>query len=224
MPVNFQILCAHKCQTNHRMIRIYIQVSTSFSSTFTQTIFMYICLLIYAFAHDFIIYSYNMLCTCAHVYRFILLYINWCILPVCVYRCVSVCPVCFHFVVFIPHIQSHIRFISSSHSFLSLFFEMKFTLVCIIVILPLVIIYYCIMYMLVVVGATKEIKNEMGKKWRQRDLRYKHTIVINLHCLVCNYGRTCLCKLSVRLFIASSEWMNVCKCFLRCSRKFTDHH
>lgn len=121
MPVNFQILCAHRCQTNHRMIRIYIQVSTSFSSTLTQTIFMYICLLIYAFAHDFIIYSYNMLCTCAHVYRFILLYNNWCILPVCVYRCVSVCSVCFHFVAFIPHIQSHIRFISSSHSFLSFF-------------------------------------------------------------------------------------------------------
>lgn len=40
------------------------------------------------------------------------------------------------------------------------------------------------------------IKNEMRKN-EDSDLRYKHTIVINFHCLVCNYGHTCLCKLSM---------------------------
>lgn len=111
------------------------------------------------------------LCSCAFVLR---------LLPFCcIYSTFSRTFIAFH------------QHLSPSPPSFSLFFlkcnSLQFAL------LPLLIIYYCICGF---GWQGSGIKNEMRKN-EDSDLRYKHTIVINFHCLVCNYGHTCLCKLSM---------------------------
>lgn len=101
----------------HMILSSYIVVSLLYAFTYVPFYFAFIQLL------HFIVY----LCKCAYV---------------CV--CVLLCSVCSHFVAFIHHIESHIHFISSSLSPSFSFCEMKFALVCIILIFPLLIIYYCV--------------------------------------------------------------------------------